>query len=185
MKKQLIIILLISMFIFTACSQIDNSEKVGITEESNSVEPTSVKEGLFKEVIIFDDENSTITITKYKTTKTAELEIEILLSENELVNEWMDLRELSANMSCGLYSLIFFDPEGLAEFEDSINAFNEMEGQVLEGDTKPVEGTPLDIVKGYDITMVKASFVDKESNNEFASCEITGKNDDDIKVKFL
>ncbi|MFH1971790.1 MAG: hypothetical protein ABIJ05_05460 [Patescibacteria group bacterium] len=136
------------------------------------------------QIIKFSDENSSITITKNNLDKSANIDMTFYMESDELKNDFMDLTEFMTDMMCGIMVLAFFDEEGLAEFNEQINQWNEMEG-VIENEKGQEQGTPEgNILEGYEIKKVKVAMQDKTTRQMISDCTITGKEEGDIQLNY-
>ena len=136
------------------------------------------------QIIKFSDENSSITITKNNLDKTANIDMAFYMDSEGMQNEFMDLTEFTTEFMCGIIVLAFFDPEGLEEFNQQVNKWNEMDG-VIEDDTGEEQGAPEgNILEGYEIKKVKVAIQDDNTKKLISDCTITGKEESDISVNY-
>lgn len=140
------------------------------------------------QVIKFSDENSSITITKNNLDKTANIDMAFYMDEEtlypELFGERGDMTEFITQMSCGLMVMAFFDPEGLEEFNQQVQEWNNM-GGVVEDETGKEQGTPEgNVLEGYAIKKVKVSIQESDVKKIISDCTITGKEENDISVNY-
>jgi len=136
------------------------------------------------QIIKFSDENSSITITKNNLDKSASIDMAFYMNSDEMKNDFMDLTEFTTEIMCGIMVLAFFDPEGLEEFNQQINEWNEMDG-VIEDEKGQEQRTPEgNILEGYKIKKVKVVIQDKTTRQMISDCTITGKEEDNIKLNY-
>lgn len=140
------------------------------------------------QIIKFSDENSSITITKNNLDKTANIDMAFYMDEEtlypELFGERGDMTEFITQMSCGLMVMAFFDQEGLEEFNQQIQEWNQMDG-VIEDEKGQKQGTPEgNILESYEIKKVKVGIQDKTTRQVISDCIITGKGEENIEINY-
>lgn len=151
-----------------------------LDSESSNI---STKDYTFTQEIIINDEDMSTKIIKNKLLKTAVIEIDLFVNNDELVDDFMDMRNLMTDMFCGMFQLAFFDSEGLDEFNSQIEKWNDSEYTITDDSPEDQREETLskDILEGYKINKVTLQIID-ENNENVSSCIITGKDETDIEV---
>ena len=136
---------IICLFVFLTPNSNEDINNINTTNlvtnnsenKSNNLEETT-KEYTFTQVITYSDENLTTKITKNKLLKTATIEFNGYLDENELITEGIDLRELTTLMFCGLMQMGIYDRNAVDEWNNQVTEWNSQE-YTVEDDSPPEE----------------------------------------------
>lgn len=155
-----------------------------INNKSNSSTNDFTKDYTFIQKIIINDENSSTTIVKNKLLKTAVIEIDFFVNTDEMITDFMDMRDLMTDMVCSMSQLSFFDPEGLEELNKQIEEWNNSEYVISDDspDDQKEETFSEDILEGYNISKVHLRIIN-ENKETISECIITGKDEKDIEIK--
>jgi hypothetical protein len=188
----ILLVVIIYLFIFiTPNSNNTENDNVNSTNliTNNSENLSNNKKDIindytFMQEIIISDENSYTKISKNKLLKTAVIESDFFINTNEVVNDFMDLRDLMTNMVCGMYQLSLFDPDGLEEFNKQIEEWNNSEFVISDDspDDQKEETFSKDILDGYNISKAHLKII-AENKEIVSECIITGKDEKDIEIK--
>lgn len=157
---------------------IDYTENV-VDNYITSVE--TIENYSFKQIITIKDENMSTKITKYKLTKNADIEIDIIYIEEDPM---FDMKNFVTDLYCGIFQLSFFDPEGVDELNQQIDEWNNSEYVVLDDspEDQKEENISENVLKGYTISRANIVIFDG-NNNKISECIITGKEPTDIKIE--
>lgn len=180
---------IICLFVFLTPNSNEDINNINTTNlvtnnsenKSNNLEETT-KEYTFTQVITYSDENLTTKITKNKLLKTATIEFNGYLDENELITEGIDLRELTTLMFCGLMQMGIYDRNAVDEWNNQVTEWNSQE-YTVEDDSPPEEQetTILDPLEGYTVTNVHVLLSNK-SKEKISECTITGKEESQMSI---
>lgn len=160
----LIVLIIASFFVFS-----DNSI-------SNRISPISI--------IKYSDENASFFITKNNLDKTASINMELFVKEDEIKNDFMDMTEPMTTMFCGLMQMAFFNETALEEFNQAIQEWNEMDG-VVENEEGEEVGTPEENpLEGYKVNKFNFYLKDEQTKNIISECKVTGPLEEDIIINY-
>jgi hypothetical protein len=166
-----IVLVVLGIFLFSRVSDSSSNGRSLL----NKISPVSV--------LKYNDENSSIIITKNNIDKTAKMQMILFVNESEVKNDFMDLTEFTTTMSCGIMQMALFNQTALEEFNQEMQKLSEMNGTVEDESGKDV-GTPENNpLEGYKITEFSFSMKDQQTKNELSSCKITGPSEEDRTIK--
>ena len=106
-----------------------------------------------------------------KITKKADFKIEIFLDDRNLSQKIGEktLIEARTEIYCKIYQTVFFYPDAEERFKELDPNFELPENS---------------FINDYKITRVIILLKNKETNEVISECEITGPNEEDIKIKY-
>lgn len=148
---------------------------------SNNKEET-IKDYTFIQTITYSDENSTTKIIRNKLLKTATVEFEVFFDENEIETGFMDMRELTTVMFCGLMQMAIYDKNAVNEWNKQVEEWNSQE-YTVEDDSPPSEKETaiLSPLEGFDVTKVHL-IMNTKSKEKISECTITGKEENQLNI---
>lgn len=132
-------------------------------------------EKLVTQDVSYEKDGTLFKFHKNRVTKTADIEMEYALADDEEYSDWFGEQITSApfmiNLLCGTFNTALFDPESLEEetSEASDSAENVTEDQQFKN-----------ALEGYTVNKFNISFFDKETKEQIATCASQEKGFDSI-----
>lgn len=172
MKKilfRLVILIIVSLFLVSGCAKQHIQEKT-VSEKATQTEEVKEEKGFLRDKLTFQEEAMTGEVIKNKLTKTAEVKIEIVISDDveytEISGEQVSAVPTIVNMMCKFFGLAFFNQTVLEELTEGGNMTAESGKNFLEG---------------YKVDKAAINFIDKEDKKPIADCTAAGIGWENIK----
>lgn len=181
--------LLVSLILVCGCTG-TTTDPAQITEPGAVVTSTAqVQDYTFTQTITSANENGTTVITKNKLTKTATIDLTMVVdspeSEGTLINKtWY--YELMTGLTAGLMQMALFNETALEEWNAQVEEWNAQEWTV-EDDSPPdqAETTPSEnLLDGYTVQKMTIRIVERGSGTIISDTVITGPDKADVVITY-
>ncbi len=181
--------LLVALILVCGCTG-TTTDPAQITEPGAVVTSTAqVQDYTFTQTITSANEDGTTVITKNKLTKTATIDLTMVVdspeSEGTLINKtWY--YELMTGLTAGLMQMALFNETALEEWNAQVEEWNAQEWTV-EDDSPPdqAETTPSEnLLDGYTVQKMTIRIVERGSGTIISDTVITGPDKADVVITY-
>lgn len=136
---------------------------------------TTKKDTVVTQEVTYEKDGTVFKFTKNRVSKTATVEMKYGISDKDEFTDFLGSKVTMApffiNLLCGSLNRAFFDPESLNEAtEGADKAKNLTEDNQFKS-----------ALEGYRVSDFKIEFMDKESNEQIATCQSSQKGFENIK----